>query len=360
MKLNDIKDLIVDRYTRRAAKLSSLNLEGPAGIGKTEIVRQAAQECGVPCKVVCLTAMEAADFSGLPMVDPKTGETKYARPNWLPEGPAFVFFDEANRAATDTKQPLLTLIQDRHVNGHAVHPDCMFIFAGNTGDAYDVQEMDPAFKDRMAHIKVEADYKALTGLLGQRYPGGIIEMNWLISQAKHSPRRIEYTLRSIEGVKKNSSLYLALLTAEIGAEGAGALVSYMNKQKVLTMETVQYKKDGELTKESAQLIKDTWEKGTEAVPTFTNLAKEIIAQINVAGKSKDKKDFGKYVRQLMQVADATGDTGCASIILDLYAEVEDRNELCVKYFEAVKKKDPSLEIFRKLLADDIAKVEYQK
>jgi AAA domain (dynein-related subfamily) len=361
LKLAAIKTLLLDRYNRRTARMRPLYLEGIAGIGKTEIVRQAAEELHIPCKVVCLAAMEAADFSGLPRVDPKSGETRYARPNWLPNGPAVIFFDELNRAAADTLQPMLTLIQDRHINGHEVHPESMFAFAGNpTGGEYNTQELDPAMKERVSVIKVEADYTALTGLLGARYPGCVLEMNWMISQAKLSPRSIEFTLRAIEGVKKDTAQYLALLTAEIGAESAGAMLAFLKRQKNLTADQVELTKKGELTADTRKLIKDTWNGGAEAIPTFTSLAKELISKLNASAKSGDKKDFANQFLTMLEISDATGDTGCASIYLDLYMEIEDRNEVCVSIFEAVKKKDKRAEIYRNLLKEEIAQVEFQK
>lgn len=361
MKLSAIETLLTDRYERRTARMRPLYLEGIAGIGKTEVVRQVAEKVKVPCKVVCLAAMEAADFSGLPMVDPKTGETKYARPNWLPDGPAVIFFDEPNRAAADTLQPMLTLIQDRHINGHQVHKDSMFVFAGNPPNSeYNVQDLDPAMKERVSIIKVEPDYTALTSLLGQRYPGSVLEMNWMISQATLSPRSIEFTLRAIEGVKKDTAHYLALLTAEIGAEGAAAMISFLQKNKRLSADQLEFTKKGDLTANTRKLIKETWNKGSEAVPTFTSLAKELITKLNITAKAGNKAEFAKQFGTLLEISDATDDTGCASIFLDLYMEIEDRNEVCVAVFEAVKNKDPRLAIYRKLLADEIAAVEIQK
>ncbi len=357
MNLNAIKTLLIDRYERRAARMRPLYLEGIAGIGKTEIVRQSAQELKIPCVVVCLAAMEAADFSGLPRVDPKTGETKYARPNWLPDGPAVIFFDEVNRAGTDTRQPLLTLIQDRHINGHAVHPDTMFTFAGNPpGVDYDVQELDPAMKERVATLKVEADYASLGGYLANKYPGGTLEAQWLLQQSKMSPRTIEFTLRAIEGVKKDSPQYFALITAELGAEGAGAMLAWTRKQKKLCLDQIEFTKSGELKATTKQLVKETWSKGEEAIPVFSSLAKELIAKFN---GTTDAKEQRRQLLTMLSISDATEDTGCSSIYMDVLNECQDKSVLATHIFELAAKKDPALDQYRKLLAEDVASVTIQ-
>jgi hypothetical protein len=357
LNLNAVKNLIVDRFERRAARMRPLYLEGEAGIGKTEIVRQASTDLKIPCVVVCLSAMEAADFSGLPMIDPKTGETKYARPNWLPDGPAVIFFDEANRAGSDTRQPLLTFVQDRHINGHTVHPDTIIVFSGNpAGGEYDVQELDPAMKQRVAILKVEADYASLGGFLASKYPGCSLEQQWLLQQSKMSPRTIEFTLRAIEGVPKQAPQYFALITAELGAEGAGAMLAWTQKQKKLCLDQIEFTKAGDLKADTKKLVKETWSKGEEAIPVFSSLAKELIAKFNGASDAKEQR---RQLLTMLAVSDATEDTGCSSIYLDVLNESQDKSVLATHLFELAAKKDPALDQYRKLLAEDIASVTIQ-
>ncbi len=358
MKLDAVKTLILDRYDRRNQILRPLYLEGTAGIGKTEIVRQAARERDVVCVVVCLAAMEAADFSGLPQVNPKTLETTYARPNWLPERPAIIFFDEVNRSASDTLQPLLTLLQDRAINGHTVHKDSIFLLAGNPPEGeYNVQPLDPALKDRLAILKVEADYQSLSSLLAQRYPGGSLEAQWLLQQSKLTPRSMEYTLRAVEGVKRDSAQYMALITAELGAEGAGAMLGWIKKQKRLSWESLEFTKGGAFTAESKKLIKETWERGEEALPTFTSLAKEIIGKFNAATEATTQKEL---LLAYFGVTDIVGDLAATSIYLDLLHEVTDKGVMTAHLFEMAGKKEKLLEQYRNILKADLATVQIQK
>lgn len=358
MKLDAVKTLILDRYDRRKQILRPLYLEGTAGIGKTEIVRQAAKERDAACVVVCLAAMEAADFSGLPQVNPQTLETSYARPNWLPERPAIIFFDEVNRAALDTLQPLLTLLQDRAINGHKVHKDTIFVLAGNpAGGEYNTQELDPALKDRLAILKVEADFQSLAAMLAQRYPGGSLEAQWLLNQSKLTPRSMEYTLRAVEGVNRDSAQYMALITAELGAEGAGAMISWVRKQKRLSFDSLEFTKAGALTAESKKLIRETWEQGDEALPTFTSLGKEIIGKFNAATESGDQREA---LSLLLTVSEVIGDLAATSVLMDLMNEITDKGVLATHLFDMAGKKSPLLEQHRKILAKDIAAVQIQK
>src|SRR2546430_595407 len=56
-------------------------LEGPTGIGKSELVRQVAEELGIAFAVLDLSLLEPPDLIGLPVVE--DGRTRYAIPSAL-------------------------------------------------------------------------------------------------------------------------------------------------------------------------------------------------------------------------------------------------------------------------------------
>src|SRR5258708_7305114 len=58
-------------------------LEGPTGIGKSEIVRAAAERLGIGLAVLDLSLLEPPDLVGLPVIE--HGRTRYAVPSILPQ-----------------------------------------------------------------------------------------------------------------------------------------------------------------------------------------------------------------------------------------------------------------------------------
>lgn len=367
MQITQLKTLLTDRYNRRSQRMRPLYLEGESGIGKTEIVREAAVELGVPCIVVNLSAMEAADFSGLPQIDPETLMTRFARPAWLPEGGGIVFFDEANRATIDTQQPLLTLLQDRHINGHAVHPDCMFVLAGNpAGKEYQVQDMDPALKQRVAIIRAEPDFTELARLLDKRYPDCVFERTWLLQQGNISPRTSEFALRAISGLDKDSALYLTLLSAEIGAEGAAAMITWRKKQVVLNYEMVskgmeKAAKKGQapakLKPEVAKMVADTWNKSPEAVSTFTVIFKMMVDKMEA--EKGDLKKAHPHAMEMVAVALAANNVNCAGVALDALDAIQDKTYMLNIIRDSILANKEYEDLLRLTLKDDLANVEIQ-
>ena len=59
-------------------------LEGPTGIGKSEVVRKVADRLGVATVVLDLSLLEPPDLVGLPVIH--EGRTTYALPQVLPQG----------------------------------------------------------------------------------------------------------------------------------------------------------------------------------------------------------------------------------------------------------------------------------
>ena len=72
-------------------------LEGPTGVGKSEIVRHVAQALAIETIVLDLSLLEPPDLVGLPVV--RDGRTEYALPHVLPkEGAGILLLEELNRA----------------------------------------------------------------------------------------------------------------------------------------------------------------------------------------------------------------------------------------------------------------------
>ena len=80
----------------------SVLLEGPTGIGKSEIVRQVAERLGIATVVLDLSLLEPPDLVGLPRIE--NDRTVYALPRVLPESGAGIRRHPPGRAGLPGNQ----------------------------------------------------------------------------------------------------------------------------------------------------------------------------------------------------------------------------------------------------------------
>lgn len=142
-------------YQARRAAL----LEGPTGIGKSELVRQVATSLGIECRVLDLSLLEPPDLVGLPILS--NGRTTYATPTALPtSGAGIVLLEELNRADRTIQQPALQLLTARRLHEYELPPDWVPFAAINPEDGeYQVTPLDPALRSRFLILKVRADVR---------------------------------------------------------------------------------------------------------------------------------------------------------------------------------------------------------
>ncbi|WP_298836809.1 MoxR family ATPase [uncultured Roseobacter sp.] len=146
---------------RDGALTSSWMLHGRPGVGKTDIVRQLANETGAQLFDLRLTTIEPQDLRGLPYYDHEAGKTVWYRPEDLPddpEKPAILFLDELTAAPPMLQPTVYGLLQERRVGRHRL-PDTVFVAAaGNMiGDGAVAYEMGTALSDRLIHLLLQPE-----------------------------------------------------------------------------------------------------------------------------------------------------------------------------------------------------------
>ena len=100
---NEVLDAMALAYRANPPVL----LEGPHGIGKSQLIEQAAAKLGIGFIVRDLSLMEPPDLIGLPTQ--KNGKTVYSPPNFLPEtGKGMLVFEELNRSERYMMSPCLS------------------------------------------------------------------------------------------------------------------------------------------------------------------------------------------------------------------------------------------------------------
>ena len=163
------------RIDRRRAR--PVCLMGPAGIGKTEIVRQVAREKGLAFLSYSVTHHTRQSAIGLPRLKEweqdgkKLSVTEYTVSEIIAEvyrvmeetgkKEGILFLDEFNCASETLRPVMLQLLQSKTFGPHAIPEGWMLVLAGNPGE-YNVSagELDAVTADRMRLLWLRPDYEA--------------------------------------------------------------------------------------------------------------------------------------------------------------------------------------------------------
>lgn len=136
-----------------------LLLQGPHGIGKSEILKQAADELGIGFICRDLSLMEPPDLVGLPKANGKT--TQFLPPEFLPrKGNGFLAFEELNRCQQFMQAPCLQLMTARTLNDYCLPVGWLPVAAINPANGpYEVTDLDAALLSRFVQIDLIADHR---------------------------------------------------------------------------------------------------------------------------------------------------------------------------------------------------------
>ena len=141
-----------------AHEQSFLLLSAP-GIGKSEIVYEAAREAGLPCRSLLGTQIAPEDVSGIPRI---VGERSVFCPPriLLPERPEpfCLFLDELPACAPDVQKAFYSLLLERRLGEHALPPGTWVVAAGNRlQDRALVRAMSSALVNRVTILQLRHD-----------------------------------------------------------------------------------------------------------------------------------------------------------------------------------------------------------
>jgi hypothetical protein len=141
-------------------------INGSPGVGKSDIVKQVAQELNLHLIDVRLSQMDSSDIQGYPTI--KGDKTKFVPPDVfpidsdpVPEGKDgfLLFLDEISSATLGTQAAAYKLILDRQVGQYNLHPRVAIIGAGNKAtDKAIVNRMGTAMQSRMVHLNLVVNH----------------------------------------------------------------------------------------------------------------------------------------------------------------------------------------------------------
>lgn len=132
---------------------------GAHGIGKSQILEQAAAELEIDYRCRDLSLMEPPDLVGMPKLEGNT--TRFLPPDFLPTGgKGLLVFEELNRCPGYMRAPCLQLLTARTLNDYRLPAGWLPVAAINPPNVeYDVHELDPALLSRFVQINMAPDRK---------------------------------------------------------------------------------------------------------------------------------------------------------------------------------------------------------
>lgn len=139
----------------------SLLLLSPPGVGKSDIVRQAAELGGLECRSLLGTQIAPEDVSGIPRI---VGERSVFCPPrvLLPETdtPFCLFLDELPACAPDVQKAFYSLLLERRLGEHPLPRGTWVVAAGNRSeDRALVRSVSSALINRVFTIEIRVDIK---------------------------------------------------------------------------------------------------------------------------------------------------------------------------------------------------------
>ena len=176
MKPKDLYEYLVTYFGKDPKEMPSVFIWGPPGIGKSEILKEAARHVFVDsaveakfkdisedcyCKDIRLTLSDPTDIRGLPAI--KESVAIWLPPSQLPkEGRdakrGVVFFDELVSAPPAVQVTVHRLILDRSVEEYKLPDGWFTVAAGNRRmDRATVYELAAPLSNRFVHFELEAD-----------------------------------------------------------------------------------------------------------------------------------------------------------------------------------------------------------
>jgi len=137
LPINKAKNMILE-IIKIGGMGQSIYLEGPSGIGKSEMIAELAKILGADFFDIRLGVLDVLDLNGIgiPLIEER--KAIWTRPEILPEEhttrPTIIFLDEFNHANETVLGSAYQFVLERKVNTHQLPKDCLIIGAGNSID----------------------------------------------------------------------------------------------------------------------------------------------------------------------------------------------------------------------------------
>jgi len=138
----------------------SINIEGPSGIGKSEIIAQLAEDFNAELIDIRLGNIDTIDLNGIGIPDIKNKQAIWTRPEFFPpencDKKYILFLDELNHASEQVFGAAYQLVLERRMGTHILPKNVLVIGAGNSIDDQGIAfDMPSPLVNRFLKINVK-------------------------------------------------------------------------------------------------------------------------------------------------------------------------------------------------------------
>lgn len=215
-------------------------LWGAPGVGKSQLVRQVAEQSGIELCDIRAILLDPVDLRGLPRID-ADNRAAWCVPSFLPTGGRGVMFlDELNAAPPLVQAACYQLVLDRKLGEYELPEGWAIVAAGNREtDRAVTHRMPSALANRFVHLDFEADLDDwVAWAYRHTIPGELIAFLRFRPELLHSfdPTRNEKAFpspRSWEFVGKimqanpDKAIFSALISGTVGQGAAAELTGFL-------------------------------------------------------------------------------------------------------------------------------------
>lgn len=145
-------------------------IHGSPGCGKSDIVKQLAEDCNLKVIDVRLSQMSPTSLNGFGRINNTSNKSEFIpfeefplETDKVPEGYEgwLLFLDEVNSAPPQVQSAAYKIVLDKMVGSANIHKNCAIIAAGNKStDGAIVNRVGTAMQSRMIHLEVATDKEA--------------------------------------------------------------------------------------------------------------------------------------------------------------------------------------------------------
>ena len=290
----------------------NIMLVGKHGIGKSRILEDYYTKKN--CKVVTLflgQMSDPGDLIGLPEKNIESGKTDFMLPYWFPtDGKAIVLFlDELNRARPEVLQTIMDLTLNRKLAGKSLPEGSRIISAVNSGNEYQLTDLDPALISRFNIYDFEptvddwlnwAENEKLDNrvISFSRENSSLLDgenLNYDSENLEPSPdrRKWERVSKIISNFPELNDLHKPIIAGIIGNRAASLFFRFLDNLNILNPSEILFNFENTLLKLKTSGV-------PELCHTNTSLFRYIEKNISSEKKSAFASGLEKYFCWLCQ------------------------------------------------------------
>lgn len=139
------------------AKQRPVFLWGAPGVGKSDVIKQIAEDHKLELRDVRLSLLDPIDLKGFPTIDTVKKQMSWLPADFLPKkGKGLLFLDEMNSAPQSVQAAAYQLVLNRKIGEYKLPDGWSVMAAGNrTSDRSVVHAMPAALANRFVHLDFE-------------------------------------------------------------------------------------------------------------------------------------------------------------------------------------------------------------